>query len=62
MRLITLSIISGGLAIAYMTGKFWTYDRCCESEWSDTVKLFYILLDVIKDCAVIFLILNYLLQ
>lgn len=44
-----------------MTGKFWVYDRCSESELSDLVKEIYILIDVFKDIIFLFVLLKYLL-
>ena len=44
-----------------MTGKFWVYDRCSESELSDLVKEVYILIDVFKDIIFLFVLLRYLL-
>ena len=47
--------------IVFMTGKFWVYDRCSESELSDLVKEIYILIDVFKDIIFLFVLLKYLL-
>ena len=47
--------------IVFMTGKFWVYDRCSESELSDLVKEIYILIDVFKDIIFLFVLLRYLL-
>ena len=62
VRFITLTILSSTLAISYMAGRYWAYNRCSESYWSDTVKLFYITIDTFKDIAVVFLLLEYLLR
>lgn len=61
MNLLIVLIISVIFAIAYMTGKFWVYDRCSESELSDGIKMFYILIDTFKDIAFLFCLLKFLL-
>ena len=58
LLVIILSCIFG---IVFMTGKFWVYDRCSESELSDLVKEVYILIDVFKDIIFLFFLLRYLL-
>lgn len=54
-------ILSCIFGIVFMTGKFWVYDRCSESELSDLVKEVYILIDVFKDIIFLFFLLRYLL-
>lgn len=61
MNLIIVLIISVIFAIAYMTGKFWVYDRCSESDSSDALKMLYILIDTFKDMVFLFCLLKYLL-
>lgn len=61
MNLFIVLIISVIFAIAYMTGKFWVYDKCSESELSDVIKMLYIIIDVFKDIIFIFFLLRYLL-
>lgn len=62
VRFITLTTLSLTLTIAYMAGRYWAYDRCSESDWTDTVKLFYIIIDTFKDSVVVFLLIEYLLR
>ena len=62
VRFITLTILSSTLAIAYMSGRYWVYDKHSESEWSDTLKLLYIIIDTLKDIVAVFLLLEYLLR
>ena len=62
MKIATLLVLSSITGIAFMTGKFFVYDRCYEDEVKETFKLFYIILDTFKDIGTAFLILNYLLK
>lgn len=61
MNLFIVLIISVIFALAYMTGKYWVYDRCSESELSDNIKTLYILIDTSKDMVFLFCLLKYLL-
>ena len=61
MNLLIVLIISAIFAIAYMSGKFWVYDKCSESELSDVIKMLYILIDTFKDIAFLFCLLKFLL-
>lgn len=61
MNLFIILIISVIFALAYMTGKYWVYDRCSESELSDNIKTLYILIDTSKDMVFLFCLLKYLL-
>ena len=61
MNMLLVLILACIFGIVFMTGKFWVYDRCSESELSDLVKEVYILIDVFKDIAFIFFMLKILL-
>ena len=61
MNMLVILILACIFGIVFMTGKFWVYDRCCESELSDLVKEIYILIDVFKDIIFLFVLLRYLL-
>ena len=61
MNMVIVLILACIFGIVFMTGKFWVYDRCSESELSDLVKEVYILIDVFKDIIVLFFLLRYLL-
>ena len=61
MNLFIVLIISVIFALAYMTGKYWVYDRCSESELSDHIKTLYILIDTSKDMVFLFCLLKFLL-
>ena len=61
MNMIVILILACIFGIVFMTGKFWVYDRCSESELSDLVKEIYILIDVFKDIIFLFVLLRYLL-
>ena len=62
MRIITLLIISAIGSLAFMYGRFFVYNRELEDEGKETFKLLYIILDVFKDIAVLFTLLNFLLK
>ena len=61
MNMFIILILACIFGIVFMTGKFWVYDRCSESELSDLVKEIYILIDVFKDIIFLFVLLRYLL-
>ena len=61
MNMLVILILACIFGIVFMTGKFWVYDRCSESELSDLVKEIYILIDVFKDITFLFVLLRYLL-
>ena len=61
MNMLVVLILACIFGIVFMTGKFWVYDRCSESELSDLVKEIYILIDVFKDITFLFVLLKYLL-
>lgn len=61
MNMFIILILACIFGIVFMTGKFWVYDRCSESELSDLVKEIYILIDVFKDIIFLFVLLKYLL-
>ena len=61
MNMFVILILACIFGIVFMTGKFWVYDRCSESELSDLVKEIYILIDVFKDIIFLFVLLRYLL-
>lgn len=61
MNMLVILILACIFGIVFMTGKFWVYDRCSESELSDLVKEVYILIDVFKDIIFLFVLLRYLL-
>lgn len=61
MNMVVILILACIFGIVFMTGKFWVYDRCSESELSDLVKEIYILIDVFKDIIFLFVLLRYLL-
>ena len=61
MNMLVILILACIFGIVFMTGKFWVYDRCSESELSDLVKEIYILMDVFKDIIFLFVLLRYLL-
>lgn len=61
MNMVIVLILACIFGIVFMTGKFWVYDRCSESELSDLVKEVYILIDVFKDIIFLFVLLRYLL-
>ena len=61
MNMLVILILACIFGIVFMTGKFWVYDRCSESELSDLVKEVYILIDVFKDITFLFVLLRYLL-
>lgn len=61
MNMLVILILACIFGIVFMTGKFWVYDRCSESELSDLVKEIYILIDVFKDIIFLFVLLKYLL-
>ena len=62
MRIITLLIISSIGSLAFMYGRFFVYNRELEDEGKETFKLLYIILDIFKDIAVLFTLLNFLLK
>lgn len=62
MRFATLAIISAIGGLAYMCGKFFIYNGEYESEGKETLKILYIIADVIKDSVVLYIILNFLLK
>ena len=45
-----------------MYGRFFVYNRELEDEGKETFKLLYIILDIFKDIAVLFTLLNFLLK
>lgn len=54
-------ILSAIIGLAFIIGKFWAYDGCYSSEFSDNMKTLYLIFDGIKDVAFIFVVLVYLL-
>ena len=56
MNMLLVLILACIFGIVFMTGKFWVYDRCSESELSDLVKEIYILIDVFKDIIFLFVL------
>lgn len=54
-------ILSAIFGLAFMCGKFWSYDKCSTSDLSDNIKILYILIDTFKDIMVLFYVLVYLL-
>ena len=61
MNMLVILILACIFGIVFMTGKFWVYDRCYETELNDTIRMLYILIDTFKDITFIFFVLKFLL-
>ena len=61
MNMLVVLILACIFGIVFMVGKFWCYDRCYETELSDTIRMLYILIDTFKDITFIFFVLKFLL-
>ena len=62
VKLIVLSMLAFGASVGTFVGKFWLYDRELECDFRDDIKIILILLDILKDAAIYFMLLSYLLK
>lgn len=61
MNVLVLLILACIFGIAFMVGKWWSYDRNSDSRLNDDFRIFYILIDSFKDIIFIFFVLKFLL-
>ena len=60
MKFITLLVLACGASVGTFLGRFWVYDK--EEFWHAELRATIQLLDILKDVAVYFAILSYLLK
>lgn len=62
VKLITLVMLASAASVGTFVGKFWLYDRDLECDFRDDIKIILTLLDILKDTAIYFILLSYLLK
>lgn len=62
VKLITLVMLTSGASVGTFVGKFWLYDRELECDFRDDIKNILTILDILKDTAIYFMLLSYLLK